>query len=134
MLQFGVLSTFLDMLDRCSYETKQVICHALVQFAQHGIVARPTSILLFMTDLDVGDIQRVLSQDGYLLKLAERAQSRIPSKRDGAIFALVALGNTQGACRLRGWLTQVHDVSESGCDGSHQNSENNPSPCHSAPA
>ncbi|KAF8550326.1 ARM repeat-containing protein [Imleria badia] len=74
--QFGVLSTFLDMLDRCSDETKQVACHALVNFAQHD------------------DVQRMLSEDGYLQKLAKRVQSHVPNKRDGAIIALVALGST----------------------------------------
>ncbi|KAH0833833.1 hypothetical protein J3R83DRAFT_10997 [Lanmaoa asiatica] len=82
MLQFGVLSTFLDMLDRCSDETKTVARGALVEFAQHD------------------DIRRVLSQGGYLGKIAKRVQSHVPSERDGAITALVALGTTQGARRM----------------------------------
>ena len=94
MLRSGVLSTFFDMLQRCSDETKQVICHALVKFAQHGLVLCYSSA--FMTDFDTGDIRDMLSKNGYLRKLAERAQSHVPSKRDGAIIALVALGNTQG--------------------------------------
>lgn len=50
MLQFGVLSTFLDMLDRCSDETKQVTCQALVKFVQHGMAMIPSLInLIFVT-------------------------------------------------------------------------------------
>ncbi|KAF8124351.1 armadillo-type protein [Boletus edulis] len=77
MLHFGALSTFLDMLDRCSDETKQITCHALVEFAQYD------------------DVRHMLSQDGYLQKLAKRIQSHVLSKCDGAIVALVALGYTQ---------------------------------------
>ncbi|KAG6369735.1 hypothetical protein JVT61DRAFT_13604 [Boletus reticuloceps] len=77
MLQLGVLSILLDMLERCSDQTKQVACHALVKFAQYD------------------DIQHVMSRDGYLRKLAIRSQSHVQSKRGGAIIALVALGNAR---------------------------------------
>ncbi|KAF8440044.1 armadillo-type protein [Boletus edulis BED1] len=77
MLQLGVLSILLDMLERCSDQTKQVACHALVKFAQYD------------------DIQHVMSRDGYLRKLAMRSQSHVQSKRGGAIIALVALGNAR---------------------------------------
>ncbi|KAG9312369.1 hypothetical protein JVU11DRAFT_6742 [Chiua virens] len=77
MLQFGVLSIFLDMLDSCSEETKQVVRDALVTFVKYG------------------DVQATLSEDGYLQKLAKQAHSHVPSKRDGAIIALVTLGNAE---------------------------------------
>ena len=130
MLQFGVLSTFFEMLDRCSDETKQVTCHALARFAPHGMVVCSTSILV--TDFNVDDIQRVLSHDGYLRKLAKRAQSHAPGTRDGAIIALVALGDTQGAGRrgsgFRWSEAQRHNTSEVGCHGGHQDSENDQCP------
>ena len=66
-----------------------------MKFAQHGMVVCSASVLV--TEFDVDDIQRVLSQDGYLRKFAKRIQSHVPTKRDGAIIASVALGNTQGA-------------------------------------
>ena len=74
----------------------------------------------------------MLSQDGYLRKLAKRVQSHVPSKSDGAIIALVALGNTQGAgtsCRRFRWPeAQIRNVSEVCCYGGHQDSENDPCP------
>ena len=91
-----------------------------------------------VADFDAGDIQRVLSQDGYLRKLAKRVQIDVPSKRDGAIIALVALGNTgdtQGTAswrRFRWSATKGHDVSEEGCDGGHQERKNGPCPRRSA--
>jgi hypothetical protein len=94
----------------------------------------PPPFSLLISNVD--DIQRVLSQDGYLRKLAKRVQSQVPSKRDGAIIALVALGNTtQGAGRrgvvFVGQKLNVN-VSEVSCYGGHQDSENNTCPCNSA--
>lgn len=54
----------------------------------------PPVDFILVADFDAGDIQRMLSEDGYLRKLAKRVQTDAPSKRDGAIVALVALGNT----------------------------------------
>ncbi|KAF8841639.1 ARM repeat-containing protein [Paxillus ammoniavirescens] len=73
MLQSGVLSTFLDMLNHCSADTKQVASDALVEFAKHD------------------ENRRALIDDGHLHTLATRAQSHITHKRDGAIMTLVAL-------------------------------------------
>ncbi|KAG8215129.1 hypothetical protein J3R82DRAFT_8591 [Butyriboletus roseoflavus] len=77
MLEFGVLSVFLDVLDGCSDETKQATCDALVKFGQYD------------------DVRHVLSQAGYLQKLAKRVQSHVPSTREGATMALVDLGKVQ---------------------------------------
>ena len=64
-----------------------------------SMVIAVCSTSIRVTDCDADDVQRMLSQDGYLRKLANRVQSHLPSKRDGAITALTALGNTQGAGR-----------------------------------
>lgn len=44
MLHFGVLSTLLEMLDRCSDETKEVACRALVNFVQYGMAVHFASV------------------------------------------------------------------------------------------
>lgn len=97
MLEFGVLSIFLDMvLDSCSDETKRVTCDALVKFGQYGMVV-PDQFFGLVIDFDLDDIRLVLSEAGYLQKLAKRAQSHVPNTRDGATMALVDLGKVQGA-------------------------------------
>ncbi|KIK80671.1 hypothetical protein PAXRUDRAFT_158052 [Paxillus rubicundulus Ve08.2h10] len=73
MLQSGVLSTFLDMLNHCSADTKQVASDALVEFAKQD------------------EIRQALVDDGHLRALAKRAHSHMIHKRDGAIMSLVAL-------------------------------------------
>jgi len=67
----------------------------------------PIDFILSQADFGAGDIQRALSQDGYLRELAKRVQIDVPSRRDGAIIALVALGNTgdtQGAGIMASFL------------------------------
>lgn len=100
-----------------------------------SMVIAVCSTSIRVTDCDADDVQRMLSQDGYLRKLANRVQGHLPSKRDGAITALTALGNTQGAGRrgvVVGRKLNATNVSEGGCNGGHQGSENDPCPCRPA--